>query len=146
MPFELDAYLGPWMRLSPKRYPCVSDDRRQVDGSGERVVQRRVFLMRTGTGQQSVQASGGLEYWPHPLQELAGRLHPSNGAKDGRFNEKKEFKDAPIVYPKCGRLKMLSLTVDHSTFPPVKQTTEVGGGAALLGVIEYVQRGDKTCV
>ena len=82
----------------------------------------------------------------YSLQELADRLHPPSGAEYGTIQEKKEFKDAYLVHPTHGKLKMRSFTVDYSAFPPLTQTIEIDGGAALLGVIEYVQKGEKKLV
>ena len=79
----------------------------------------------------------------YSLQDLASRLHPPSGAEYGRFQETRKFEDAYFVHPTLGRLKMLSFFVDFSAYPPLTQRTEIDGGAALLGVIEYVQRGGK---
>ena len=38
---------------------------------------------------------------------------------------------------------MRSFTIDYSTFPPMTERIEIDGAAALLGVIEYVQKGEK---
>ena len=80
----------------------------------------------------------------YSLLELANRLHrPTGEKKDGKFKKTITFKDASIVHPKKEMLRILRLTVDYSTFPPLKQTMNIDFGAALLGVIEYVQRGKK---
>ena len=79
----------------------------------------------------------------YSLQELAGRL---SGEGFGRVQETREFSNAFIVYPTHGRLKMRSFTIDYSTFPPMTEKIEMDGAAALLGVIEYVQKGEKKLV
>ena len=82
----------------------------------------------------------------YSLQEFAGRLHPPGGTAHGRFQETKKLSNAYLVHPDFGRLKMLSFFVDYSTHPPLTNTVEIDGGAALMGVIEYVQRGEKKLV
>ena len=79
----------------------------------------------------------------YSLQELAGRL---SGEGYGRVQETREFSNAFLVHPTHGRLKMRSFTIDYSTFPPMTEKIEIDGAAALLGVIEYVQKGEKKLV
>lgn len=79
----------------------------------------------------------------YSLQELSGRL---SGDDFRRIQETKEFGNAYLVHPAHGKLKIRSYTIDYSTFPPVTDKVEIDGAAALLGVIEYVQRGEKKLV
>ena len=80
----------------------------------------------------------------YSLQDLAGRL--VGGKSDGRFQEQKEFTDAYLETPNNGRLKMVSFSVEYSVFPPLRETIEIDFGDALVGVIEYLQKGEKKLI
>lgn len=82
----------------------------------------------------------------YSLHQLASYLDSPPGERCGRFTKKENFDDAYFVHPKYGRLKMLSYTVDYSTFPTITETIEIDFGDALVGVIEYLQRGEKKLV
>ena len=82
----------------------------------------------------------------YSLHQLASYLNAPAGEHSGRFTKKMDFEDAYFVHPKYGRIKMLSYTVDYSTFPPITETVEIDFGDALVGVIEYLKRGEKKLV
>ena len=81
----------------------------------------------------------------YSLHSLASRLVPP-GSEDGRFKKTETFRDAYLVHPKHGRLKLRSYRVDYTTEPPIIQTIEVDFGAALVGVVEYLDKGEKRLV
>ena len=81
----------------------------------------------------------------YSLQDLSARLQPQNFSY-GRFQEKKEFTDAYIEAPNNGSLKMLSFSVDYSLDQPLSETVEIESDNILVGVIEYLQRGEKKLV
>ena len=80
----------------------------------------------------------------YSLQDLAGRL--VGGKSVGHFQEHKEFTDAYLETPNNGRLKMISFSVEYSIYPPLRQTIEIDFGDALVGVIEYLQKGEKKLI
>ena len=82
----------------------------------------------------------------HSIEEFMNLLHPPYSEEYGRFQKEKKFKDAYLLHPIHGKLKMHSLEVDYSVGPPLTETINLDGTAALLGVIEYVQRGVKKLV
>ena len=82
----------------------------------------------------------------HSIEGFMNLLHPPYSEKYGRFQKEKKFKDAYLLHPTHGKVKMLSLEVDYSVRPPLTETINLDGTAALLGVIEYVQKGVKKLV
>lgn len=80
------------------------------------------------------------------IEEFMNLLHPPYSEKYGRFQKEKKFKDAYLLHPTHGKLKMHSLEVDYSVGPPLTETINLDGTDALLGVIEYVQKGVKKLV
>ena len=79
----------------------------------------------------------------HSLQELSGRLSDKDA---GRHTDSVVFKDAYLVDPELGRLKLLNFTVEYSAFVPLSSRMEIDFGEALVGVIEYLQKGTKKLI
>ena len=83
----------------------------------------------------------------YSLKELARRLDPPDRTIHGRFQEEKQLNDNTyLVHPDLGRVKMLSFLVDYTIYPPLTRRLKIDGPSALMGVIEYVQRGEKKLV
>ena len=80
----------------------------------------------------------------YSIQDLAGRL--VEGKDVGRFQELKKFTNAYIEIPKRGKLKLVSFAVDYSVPPPIRDKVEIDFGDALVGVLEYLQKGEKKLV
>ena len=89
-----------------------------------------------------IQHSGNI----HSIEEFMNYIHPPESEEYGRFQREKNFQDAYLLDPIHGRLKVHSLKVDYSVGPPLTQTINLDGTSALLGVIEYVQKGVKKLV
>ena len=81
----------------------------------------------------------------YSFQDLSARLQPQNFSY-GRFQEQKEFTDAYLETPNDGKLKMHSFSVDYSLDPPLSKTVEIASDDVLVGVIEYLQTGEKKLV
>ena len=81
----------------------------------------------------------------YSLQDLASRL-VSGEEKPGRHEKTEGFEEAYIIHPKLGRLKLGSYTVDYTIEPPIKETTEIDLGKALVGVIEYLGKDEKKLI
>ena len=82
----------------------------------------------------------------YSIKEFVNLLHPPYSREYGRFQRQRKFQDGYLLHPTRGKLELHSLTVDYSVGPPWTQTTKLDGTTALLGVIEYVQRGVKKLV
>ena len=82
----------------------------------------------------------------YSLRDLASRLTAPAGSGHGLFTDKRDFDEAFVVHPVHGRLRILRHTVSFTTYPPIAETREIDFGAALVGVIEYLQRGEKKLV
>ena len=85
----------------------------------------------------------GTEY---SLRDLAALLRAPAGKENGTFTKRVVFKDAYFFHPDYGKLKLLAYRVEYSTYDTVRQNTEIDFGAALIGVIEYLNRGQKKLV
>ena len=81
----------------------------------------------------------------YSLRDLASRLVPP-GSSHGRFQRTENFANAYLCTEKLGKLKMSSYTVDYTTAPPITESFEVDFGQALVGVIEYLGKGEKKLV
>ena len=79
----------------------------------------------------------------YSLQELSGRLSEKDA---GRHTDNVTFKDAYLVDPELGRLKLLNFTIEYSTFAPLSSRMEIDFSEALVGVIEYLQKGTKKLI
>ncbi len=79
----------------------------------------------------------------YSLQELSSRLSDKDA---GRHTDNVVFKDAYLVDPELGRLKLLNFTVEYSAFLPLSSRMEIDFGEALVGVIEYLQKGTKKLI
>ena len=82
----------------------------------------------------------------HSIEEFMNLIHPPHSEEYGRFQKERKFKDAYLLDPIYGRLKVHSLKVDYSVAPPLVEKINLDGTSALLGVIEYVQKGVKKLV
>ena len=82
----------------------------------------------------------------HSIEEFMNFMHPPDSEEYGRFQKEKNFKDAYLLDPIHGRLKVHSLKVDYSVGPRLTETINLDGTNALLGVIEDVQKGVKKLV
>ena len=98
--------------------------------------------MSLSTHNSCIQHSGNI----HSIEEFMNFIHPPESEEYGRFQKEKNFKDGYLLDPIHGRLKVHSLKVDYSVGPPLTQTVDLDGTSALLGVIEYVQKGVKKLV
>ena len=98
--------------------------------------------MSLSTHNSCIQHSGNI----HSIEEFMNFIHPPESEEYGRFQKEKNFKDAYLLDPIHGRLKVDFLKVDYSVGPPLTQTINLDGTSALLGVIEYVQKGVKKLV
>lgn len=79
----------------------------------------------------------------YSLEDLSSRL---SGKDAGRRIEKIDLKNAYLVTPELGRLKLLDFTVDYTAYAPLSSRMEVDLGEALVGVIEYLQKGTKKLI
>lgn len=83
----------------------------------------------------------------YSILDLASRRLPfSSGGEYGIFQRTIEYPDAFLIHPTQGKLKLVSVTVDYATEPPIRETSTYDRASALLGVIEYVQKGEKKLV
>ena len=82
----------------------------------------------------------------HSIEEFMNLIHPPDSEEYGRFQKEKKFKDAYLLDPVQGRIRLHSLKIDYSVGPPLTETINLDGTSALLGVIEYVQKGVKKLV
>ena len=80
------------------------------------------------------------------LRELEARLTPPSGSSHGSFTVKEDFEKAFVIHPVHGKLRILGHTISYTTYPPITTTREIDFGAALVGVIEHLQRGEKKLV
>ena len=78
------------------------------------------------------------------LMELSMRL--GREKSPGVFQEKREFTNAYIEVPNIGRLKLISFSLDYSVPHPCRKTIEIDYGKALVGVLEYLQKGEKKLI
>lgn len=102
-------------------------------------------LQLSGMNNEMViqEEDGGTEY---TLQELASRLRAPEGMANGRFRERTAFKNAYFVHPEVGRLRLTAYTVDYSSYDVIRENIEIDFGAELIGIIEYLNRGQKKLV
>ena len=80
------------------------------------------------------------------LRELEARLTPPSGCSHGSYTVKKEFEKAFIIHPVHGKFRILGHTISYTTYPPITTTREIDFGAALVGVIEHLQRREKNLI
>lgn len=79
------------------------------------------------------------------LHEIESNLGPKKGADYGDFEEQYEFEEAYILYGDI-RLKIRSCRFVYEIGKPHEQSIEIDLSKELVGVIEYLQRGERTSI
>ncbi len=79
----------------------------------------------------------------YSLQDLSGRLKVSDSERGKKIKQYISLKNAYLILPNTPKLKLLGYNIRYIKHPIVKEKSVIDGKNNLLGVVEYVLKGEK---